>query len=83
MGRTLTSGARALLVQASGVLFVILGLVVFADLAQVQHEPTAGDLSSQLNGVLAATLMGSVFVALLTIVRCVCKCRWTVRCLLD
>jgi hypothetical protein len=35
--------------QAASVLFAIVSLVTFANLAQVQYEETAGDLGSQVS----------------------------------
>lgn len=41
-------------------MFVVVGLVTFGDLAQVQYEPSAGDLGTELNGALAATFIAPV-----------------------
>ncbi|PRW58937.1 flagellar associated [Chlorella sorokiniana] len=45
---------------AASVLFAIVGLVTFGDLAQVQYDDSAGHLGSQLNGAMAATFMAPV-----------------------
>jgi hypothetical protein len=42
------------------VLFSIVSLITFGDLAQVQNEQAAGDMGSELNGALAATFMAPV-----------------------
>ncbi|KAL4438003.1 hypothetical protein ABPG77_004224 [Micractinium sp. CCAP 211/92] len=46
--------------MAAAVLFCIIALVTFGDLLQIQYDYNAGSPGSQLNGVLAATFIGSI-----------------------
>ena len=45
--------------QAASVLFAIVSLVTFANLAQVQYEETAGDLGSQVSAALGGLVGGA------------------------
>ncbi|KAL6782628.1 hypothetical protein ACKKBG_A07525 [Auxenochlorella protothecoides x Auxenochlorella symbiontica] len=47
------------------VLFMIVGLITFVNLTNVQWNEEAGDLGAQLNGALAACFMAPVLVAIL------------------
>lgn len=49
----------------TNILFIIVSLLTFANLIDVQWESSAGHLGSELNGVLAACFMSPVLTAFL------------------
>lgn len=48
-------------------LYIIVGLVTFANLTKVQHDASAGAPGTQLNGVMAACFMTPILTGLLDV----------------